>query len=86
MLTERIEAINSDLKIARESYAQARTLDDMDRAKIVSVSQIQPVITPEKPAKPQKLLYLGAGLLLGLLAAGSVIVISVASNNTFMTA
>jgi uncharacterized protein involved in exopolysaccharide biosynthesis len=86
VLTERIDAINGDLKMARESYEQARTLDDMDRAKIVSVSQIQPVITPEKPAKPQKLLYIGAGLLLGLLAAGSVIVISVAANNTFMTA
>ena len=86
VLTERIDAVNGDLKMARESYEQARTLDDMDRAKIVSVSQIQPVITPEKPAKPQKLLYLGAGLLLGLLAAGSVIVVSVAANNTFMTA
>jgi uncharacterized protein involved in exopolysaccharide biosynthesis len=86
VLTERIDAVNSDLKMARESYEQARTLDDMDRAKIVSVSQIQPVITPEKPAKPVKLLYLGAGLLLGLLAAGSVVVISVAANNTFMTA
>jgi uncharacterized protein involved in exopolysaccharide biosynthesis len=86
VLSERIEAVNSDLKMARESYEQARTLDDMDRAKIVSVSQIQPVITPEKPAKPVKLLYLGAGLLLGLLAAGSVVVVSVAANNTFMTA
>ena len=86
MMTERIEAVNTDLKMARESYEQARTLDDLDRAKIVSVSQIQPVITPEKPAKPKKLLVLVGGLLLGLLAAGGAIVIAVATNNSFMTA
>ncbi len=86
VLTERIEAINGDLKVTREAYEQARTLDDMDRAKIVSVSQIQPVITSEKPAKPKKSVYLGAGLLLGLLAAGGVVAVAVAANNTFVTA
>ncbi len=54
-------------------------LDDMDRAKIVSVSQIQPVLTPEKPAKPQKPLFIGIGLLVGLLAAGGVVVVAVAA-------
>jgi polysaccharide biosynthesis protein PslE len=86
MMTERIEAVNTDLKMARESYEQARTLDDLDRAKIVSVSQIQPVITPEKPAKPKKLLVIVGGLLLGMLAAGGAIVVAVATNNSFMTA
>ena len=86
VLTGRIDAVNADLKMTREAYEQARTLDDMDRAKIVSVSQIQPVITPEKPAKPRKALFIGVGLLLGLLAGGGVIVVAVAANNTFMTA
>ncbi|MEI9984001.1 MAG: hypothetical protein WDN69_12805 [Aliidongia sp.] len=75
VLTERIDAANSDLKASREAAEQARMLDDMDRAKIVSVSQIQPVLTPEKPAKPQKPLFIGIGLLVGLLAAGGVVVV-----------
>lgn len=86
VLAERIDAVNGDLKVTREAYQQARTLDDMDRDKIVSVSQIQPVITSEKPAKPKKTIYLAAGLLIGLLAAGGVVAIAVAANNTFVAA
>jgi uncharacterized protein involved in exopolysaccharide biosynthesis len=86
VLTERIDAVNSDLKVTRESYEQARTLDEMDRAKMVSVSQIQPVITSGKPAKPNKLLYITGGLLLGLMAAAGVVVMAVATNNSFMAA
>jgi uncharacterized protein involved in exopolysaccharide biosynthesis len=86
VLTERIDAVNGDVKITREAFEQARALDDMDRAKIVSISEIQPVITSEKPAKPKKTLYLAGGLLIGLLAAGVVVAIAVASNNTFVAA
>jgi uncharacterized protein involved in exopolysaccharide biosynthesis len=86
VLADRIESVNGDLKVTREAYESARALDEMDRAKIVSVSQIQPVMTPEKPASPRRLLYLTSGLLAGLLMAVGVVVMALAANNTFVTA
>lgn len=86
VLADRIESVNGDLKVTRESYESARALDDMDRAKIVSVSQIQPVMTSERPAKPRRTVYLASGLLAGMLAAVGVVVMALAANNTFVTA
>jgi len=81
-----IDTLNDNLKTMREHYEQARALDDMDRAKMVSVSQVEPAVAADKPVKPVKILFLGGGLLLGLLAAAGVVVFSIATNNVFVTA
>jgi uncharacterized protein involved in exopolysaccharide biosynthesis len=81
-----ITNLGENLKSLRANYEQARALDDMDRARVVSVSQIGPAIASEKPVKPQKLLYIGGGLLIGFAAAAGVILLFVVTNNTFATA
>jgi len=69
----------------RAHYEQARALDDMDRAKMVSVSQVEPAVASDKPVMPKKSLFLAGGLLMGLLAAAGVIVFAVISNNVLVT-
>ncbi len=82
-INRRVEAITDDLKLTRQRYDQARSLDDLDRAKVVSVAQITPVEIPDKPSRPKLLVDLGVGVILGLLAGGCVLFLSVAMHNTF---
>ena len=81
----RIDSLNDNLKTMRAHYEQARALDDMDRAKMVSVSQVEPAIASDKPVMPKKSIFLAGGLLMGLLAAAGVVVFAVISNNVFVT-
>jgi len=81
----KIDNLNENLKALRANYEQARALDDMDKARVVSVSQIGPAIASEKPVKPQKLLFIAGGLIIGLIMAAGVIVFAVITNNTFIT-
>ena len=84
-IESKIDNLNENLKTLRANYEQARALDDMDRARVVSVSQIGPAIASEKPVKPQKLLFVAGGLMIGLIAAAGVLVFAVVTNNTFVT-
>ena len=84
-IESKIDNLNENLKTLRANYEQARALDDMDRARVVSVSQIGPAIASEKPVKPQKILFIGGGLLLGLIAASGLMIFAVVTNNTFVT-
>lgn len=81
----RIDSLDDNLKTMRAHYEQARALDDMDRAKMVSVSQVEPAVASDKPVMPKKSLFLAGGLLMGLLAAAGVIVFAVISNNVLVT-
>jgi polysaccharide biosynthesis transport protein len=81
----KIDNLNENLKALRANYEQARALDDMDKARVVSVSQIGPAMASEKPVKPQKLLFIGAGLMIGMIFAAGVIVFAIVTNNTFIT-
>lgn len=83
--SSRIEVLTDDLKTAQEHYDQARTQEQTDLAKQVSVVQVAPAIAPEKAAKPKKLLFVAGGLLLGLMAAGGVVVLSLLTNKTVLT-
>ncbi len=80
-----IDNLNDNLKSLRANYEQARALDDMDKARVVSVSQIGPAIASDKPVKPQKLLFLAGGLVIGMIMAAGVIIFAVITNNTFVT-
>ena len=82
----KISSIDENLRLTRDRFEQARVLDDMNRAELLtSVSQIQPPITPQRPTKPRKTIVLGIGLLLGLIGASGVVVLAIAFNNRIVT-
>ena len=83
--TARIEAQNDYLKLVRGRLEGARTQEMMDLARQVSVVQVAPAIAADRVAKPKKLLFLAGGILLGLLAAGGVVVVAVMTGTTVMT-
>jgi uncharacterized protein involved in exopolysaccharide biosynthesis len=83
--TSRLDALTDNLKAMQARFQQARTQEQTELAKQVSVVQVSPAIAPSKPVKPKKVIYLGASLLLGLLSAGGVVVISVLLNKTVVT-
>jgi len=82
----KINSIDSNLKLTRDRFEQARVLDDMNRARLLtSVGQIEPPITSQLPTKPRKAIFFGIGLLLGIICASGVIVFAIATNNTIVT-
>lgn len=85
LTTSRIDSLNDNLKLEQARFEQARTQEQMDLARQVSVVQVAPAIAPDRPAGPKKPLFLAAGVLLGLLAAGGVVVIAVLTGNTTVT-
>jgi uncharacterized protein involved in exopolysaccharide biosynthesis len=50
-------------------------LDDLDRAKVVSLKVIQQPVAPEKPVAPSRLLFLAAGAVVGVFAFGLVLLL-----------
>ena len=83
--TARIEAQNDNLKLVQARLDNARTQEMMDLARQVSVVQVAPAIAAERVAKPKKLLFVAGGILLGLLAAGGVVLVAVLTGNTVVT-
>ncbi len=84
-LGARIDALYGDLRIAQARYDQARTQEQMDLSRQVSVVQVAPSIAPNRAAKPNRLLLLAGGVLLGLLGAGATVVFSIVTANTLVT-
>ena len=81
----RIDVLTEDLKTVQGRYDQARTQEQSDLARQVSVVQVSPAISPDKPAKPRKIVYVAAGLLLGVFAAGGVVMLGMLTNRTVLT-
>ena len=77
-----IDALNDNLKLVQARYDQARTQEQMDLARQVSVVQVSPAIAPDRIAKPKKAVFIAGGLLLGLLGAGGIAVLAVLASNT----
>ena len=80
-----IDALNDNLKLVQARYDQARTQEQMDLARQVSVVQVSPAIAPDRIAKPKKAVFIAGGLLLGLLGAGGMAVLAVLASNTVVT-
>ncbi len=80
-----IDALNGNLKLVQARYDQARTQEQMDLARQVSVVQVSPAIAPDRIAKPKKAVFIAGGLLLGLLGAGGIAVLAVLASNTVVT-
>jgi uncharacterized protein involved in exopolysaccharide biosynthesis len=80
-IATRIDTVNDNLKNLQARYDQARTEEDMDRMKLVSVTQVSPAVAPDKPTQPKPVLYTTFGLLAGVLLAAAMIVIGIIRNN-----
>ena len=80
--TTRIDSLTDNLKALQTRYQQARTQEQTDLAKQVSVVQVAPAIAPDKAAKPKKIIFLGASLVLGMVIAGGILLISILTNTT----
>ena len=66
-LGTRIDALTDDLKSEQSHYDQARTQEEMERSQQVSTVQVAPAIAADRANSPKKLVFLAAGVLLGLL-------------------
>ena len=84
-LATRVDALNDTLRITQTRFGRARMQEQMDQARQVSVVQVAPAQSPDAPAKPRKLIFVAAGILLGMLAGGSVLVLAIVTNNTVVT-
>ncbi len=81
----RIDVLTDNLKSLQSEYQLARTQEQTELAKQVSVVQVANAIASERPAKPKKLIFGAAGVLLGLLLAASVVVIGILTNKTIIS-
>ncbi len=84
-LATRIDAVNDTLRMTQTRLGEARLQEEMDLARQVSVVQVAPAEAPDAPAKPNKLLFVAAGMLLGVLAGGGVLVLAIVTSNTVVT-
>ncbi len=85
ILDAHIAAQNDNLKAMRRLYDQARAEDEMELAKVTSVVQTSPAITPDKPIAPDKMILVVGGVIAGLIAAAGVLLLSGVTNRTFLT-
>ncbi len=82
----KISSIDENLRVTRDHYEQARVLDDMNRAELLtSVNEIHPAMTSQRPTKPRKAIVLGIGLILGVIGASGVIMLAIVLNNRIVT-
>ncbi len=84
-LATRIDTLNDTLRLTQTRFGEARMQELMDLAHQVSVVQVAPAQSPDSPAKPKQLLFIAAGILLGLLAGGGVLVMAIVTSNTVVT-
>ncbi len=84
-LDTRIASLTETLHLTQTRYGEAHMQELMDQARQVSVVQVAPAQSPDAPAKPKKLLFIAAGILLGLLSGGGVLVLAIVTSNTVVT-
>ena len=80
--TTRLDALNDNLKSLQARFQQARTQEQTELAKQVSVVQVAPALAPDKAVKPKKIIFLGAALVAGMIIAGGIVVGSILTNTT----
>ena len=85
MTDMQLDELKDNLKVVSGRYNQARTEELMDSAKLVSVVQIAPSITSQKPIFPKLTNFAVVGVLVGLFSAGCVLVWAILTNRTIVT-
>ena len=81
----RIDVLTDSYKAAQARYEQARTEEQTQLAREVSVVPIAPAIASDKAVKPKKLIFAAGGLLAGLLGAGAIVLFGMLTDQTLAT-
>jgi len=84
-LQRQIDSLNSDLNALRSSLDQARLAENMDQAKVSSVSIIDAPRVQSRPVFPKKTIFALGGFGVGLALAVLIIVVSLSFGNTIIT-
>jgi len=84
-LTRQIESLTADLQNLRTNLDQARLAENMDLAKVSSVSIIDAPRLEPRPVFPKKTFFGLAGIAIGLLIAGLIALLSLSFGNTIIT-
>jgi uncharacterized protein involved in exopolysaccharide biosynthesis len=84
-LTRQIESLTADMQALRTNLDQARLAENMDQAKVSSVSIIDAPRLEPRPVFPKKTFFGLAGIAVGLLIAGLITLLSLSFGNTIIT-
>jgi len=84
-LQRQIDSLNSDLNALRSSLDQARLAENMDQAKLSSVSIIDAPRVQPRPVFPKKIVFAVGGLGVGIALAALIILASLSFGNTIIT-
>ena len=84
-LQRQIDSLTADLQNLRTSLEQARLAANMDQAKVSSVSIIDAPRLEPRPVFPKKSYFGLAGIAVGMVIAGLIVLLSVTFGNTIIT-
>ncbi|HVO02088.1 MAG TPA: Wzz/FepE/Etk N-terminal domain-containing protein [Candidatus Cybelea sp.] len=84
-LQRQIESLTADLQTLRTDLEQSRLAQNMDQAKVSSVTVIDAPRVDTKPVFPKKLYFGLGGLVLGIALAGMIVLLSLTLSNTIIT-
>ncbi len=84
-LERQIQSLTADLQTLRTNLEQARLAENMDQAKVSSVSIIDAPRLEPRPVFPKKTFFGLAGIAVGLVIAGLIALMSLAFGNTIIT-
>jgi uncharacterized protein involved in exopolysaccharide biosynthesis len=84
-LQRQIDSLNSDLNALRSSLDQARLAENMDQAKVSSVSIIDAPRAQPRAVFPKKTAFGIGGLAVGIALAAMIILVSLSFGNTIIT-
>jgi uncharacterized protein involved in exopolysaccharide biosynthesis len=84
-LQRQIDSMTAELQTLRANLEQARMADDMDQAKVSSVSVIDAPRLESKPVFPKKTVFALGGLGLGIALSMMIILVSLTFGNTLIT-
>lgn len=84
-LTRQIESLTADLQNLRTNLEQARLAENMDQAKVSSVSIIDAPRLEPRPVFPKKTFFGIAGVAIGMMIAGLIALLSLSFGNTVIT-
>lgn len=84
-LQRQIDSLSADLTALRTNLEQARLAENMDQAKVSSVSIIDAPRLEPRPVFPKKTFFGLAGIAIGVVIAGLITLMSLAFGNTVIT-
>lgn len=84
-LERQIQSLTADLQTLRTNLEQARLAQNMDQAKVSSVSIIDAPRLEPRPVFPKKTFFGIAGIAVGIVIAGMIALMSLAFGNTVIT-